>query len=150
MIDAQAFRTNHLVYGLTDEQLACIAAFATEQHFAEGEVLCRQGERGDELFILLEGRLRVQLQDGDELAELGPGSVVGEMGLIEPRPRSATVVAIEPSLVAAVSKSELRQELITDGNLGFLVLCNINRVLGDRLRQADDRLGTLMGTAVQA
>ena len=85
-----------------------------------------------------------------ELAELTPGSVVGEMGLIEPRNRSATVVAREESRVAAISQTDLRQLLVTDGNLGFIVLCNITRVLSDRLRQADEKLGTLMATAIQA
>ena len=150
MLDPQAIKNNHLVYGLSDEELARIAGMATEKNFGKGEYLCRQGESGGELFIVLEGRLSVQLGERERLDEIGPGSVVGEMGLIEPRSRAASVVALEPSRVAAISKADLREELITDGNLGFIVLCNITRVLTDRLRQADEKLGLLMATAVGA
>ena len=150
MLEAQAIQNNHLVYGLSDEELGRIAGMATERRYETGDYLCRQGEIGGELFIVLEGRLRVQIGQHERLDEIGAGSVVGEMGLIEPRSRAASVVALETTRVAAISKDDLREELITDGNLGFIVLCNITRVLTDRLRQADEKLGTLMSTAVSA
>ena len=150
MLDPAAIQNNHLVYGLSDEDLVCLAEIATERTFEPGEALCRQGDVGTDLFIVLSGRLSVRFGDGEQLAELMPGSVVGEMGLVEPRNRSATVVSIETSRVAAISQTDLRQLLVTDGNLGFIVLCNITRVLSDRLRQTDEKLGTLMGTTIQA
>ena len=150
MLDPQAIKNNHLVYGLADEDLECLAEIATERTFATGESLCRQGDVGTDLFIVLSGRLSVRVGGGEQLAELSPGSVVGEMGLIEPRNRSASVVALEETRVAAISQTDLRQLLVTDGNLGFVVLCNITRVLSDRLRQTDDKLGVLMSTAVSA
>lgn len=150
MLEAKAIQNNHLVYGLSDEELGRIAEMATERVYQKDEFLCRQGEVGGELFIVLEGRLRVQVGQHEELDEIGPGAVVGEMGLIEPRSRAASVVALEKTRVAAISKADLREELITDGNLGFIVLCNITRVLTDRLRQADEKLGMLMSTAVSA
>ncbi len=149
MIDLQAIRNNYLVYGLTDEQLGCVAELAEERHVEVGEVLCREGERGDELFIVLSGHFAVKVGAGELLAEVGTGSVVGEMGLIESRPRSATVEATEPSRVAALSQRALRQELIENGDLAFLILCNVARLLSDRLRGADTKLSTLMSAANQ-
>lgn len=149
MLDPQAIQNNYLVYGLTDDQLRSVSDLANERILVEGEMLCRQGESGGELFIVLDGRFCVQTSEGDELAEIGPNSVVGEMGLIESRPRSASVQALTDARVAAIRSSDLREEMVTDGHLGFLVLCNITRVLSERLRQADQKLDTLMGTTIR-
>lgn len=149
MLDLTSIQNNYLVYGLTPEQLASVAEIATERFLKPGEMLCRQGEVGGELYIVLEGNLSVQTGEGERLAEVGPNSVVGEMGLIESRPRSASVQATEPCRVAAIRSTDLREVMVTDGNLGFLVLCNITRVLSERLRQADQKLDTLMTTAMR-
>lgn len=150
MLDKNSIRNNYLVYGLTDDQLGSVAALAKERSLNAGDVLCRQGEVGGELFIVLEGQLSVETSDGEHLAAVGPNSVVGEMGLVDTRPRSATVVASAPSRVAAIRSSDLREEMVTDGHLGFLVLCNITRVLSERLRQADAKLDALMETSIRS
>ena len=150
MLDPQAIQNNYLVYGLTEDQLQGIARLATSRDLAPGETLCHEGERADEVFIVREGHFEVKGGNGERLAEIGAGSVIGEMGLIDPRPRSATVVATESARVVALPTSDLRQELVTDGNLGFVVLCNIARLLSERLRQTDTKLATLMGASVEA
>jgi CRP-like cAMP-binding protein len=150
VLDKNAIRNTYLVYGLTDDQLGSVAELATERSLEAGEVLCRQGEVGGELFIVLEGHLSVETSEGERLADVGPNSVVGEMGLVDARPRSATVVASEKSRVAVIRSSDLREEMVTDGHLGFLVLCNITRVLSDRLRHADAKLDALMETSIRS
>jgi CRP-like cAMP-binding protein len=149
VLDKNSIRNNYLVYGLTDDQLGSVAALANERNLMAGEVLCRQGEVGGELFIVLDGELSVETAEGERLASVGPNSVVGEMGLVDTRPRSATVVASQASRVAAIRSSDLREEMVTDGHLGFLVLCNITRVLSDRLRHADAKLDALMETSIR-
>ena len=57
-----------------------------------GEALITQGEEGQDLFLLLDGVVDVEI-DGDEVAELGPGALIGEMALLEDAPRSADVLA---------------------------------------------------------
>jgi hypothetical protein len=66
---------------------------------AAGEVLTQQGEPGGELFLLLDGVLRVDV-DGEPVAELGPGAVLGERALLEGGKRTSTVTAVTPSRVA--------------------------------------------------
>lgn len=144
MLKLEEIRHNYLVYGLTDDQLMRVASHAEERRLPAGTVLCHQGEQGGELFIVLEGKLSIQSGDGERLAEVGENSVVGEMGLVDSRPRSATVVSASDVRIAAIPSSALREEMVEDGHLGFLVLCNITRVLSDRLRQADSRLNALM------
>jgi len=83
--------------------------------FYAGEVVVREGEAGDDLWIVVSGRLRVVTTDagGAEktLAELGMGETVGEMSVISREPRSATVYAIRDSLLAKLSNAAFYQML---------------------------------------
>jgi len=71
-----------------------------------GEALTRQGDEGDELYLLLDGVLAVDV-DGEVLAELGPGAVLGERALLEGGLRTATLVARTPCKVAVARADEL-------------------------------------------
>jgi CRP-like cAMP-binding protein len=82
--------------GLEPEDLAELARAGRESWFTQGETLCREGEIGDELFVLLTGEVTVLRRDGDVdrvVAVEGPGSVIGELAVLDPAPRNATVVA---------------------------------------------------------
>jgi hypothetical protein len=71
-----------------------------------GEALVRQGESGSEVFLLLDGVLRVE-EDGTRLAEYGPGALLGERAHLEGGTRTSTLVAITPCRVAAVEAAKL-------------------------------------------
>ncbi len=71
-----------------------------------GEALVRQGERGSEVFLLLDGVLRVE-EDGVRLAEYGPGALLGERAALEQGLRTSTLVAVTPCRVAAVQAAQL-------------------------------------------
>lgn len=71
-----------------------------------GDALVRQGEEGDELFLLLDGVLGVEV-DGERLAELGPGAVVGERALLEGGVRTCTLEALTPCKVAVARADEI-------------------------------------------
>jgi hypothetical protein len=88
----------------------------------QGEVLTEQGEQGDELFLLLDGVLRVEV-DGEALAEIGPGAVLGERAILEAGRRTASLTAVtactvaeaprnsvEPSVLDEVSRSHRRED----------------------------------------
>jgi len=82
---------------LSPEDLQRIASVATERWFDEGEPLVREGEPGDELFVIVEGRVRVvhRATDGTErtLRTYGEGDHIGELAVLRSQPRVATVVA---------------------------------------------------------
>jgi hypothetical protein len=82
---------------LEPEDLQRVAAVADERSFAAGEVIVREGEVGDELFVLLEGTVHVERVEPDGstrmLRTYGPGDHVGELAVLLERPRVATVVA---------------------------------------------------------
>src|SRR5919202_769001 len=74
---------------------------AAESELEPGETLVEQGDPGDELYLLLDGVLSVEV-DGDEVAEVGPGALLGERALLEGGKRMATLRATTPCRVAVV------------------------------------------------
>ena len=74
-----------------------------------GEVLLRQGDAGDDLYVVLAGRLAISIERpgaGSALIdEIGPGGLVGEMALLTGQPRTATARAVEPSDLARLSRA---------------------------------------------
>lgn len=81
-----------LFSGCSKRELRDIASLTTEVDFTKGTVLTRQGDPGDECFVIVQGTVDVAI-DGMTLAELEPGQIVGEMSLLDQGPRTATVTA---------------------------------------------------------
>ncbi len=73
---------------------------------AEGEVLVREGEAGDDLFLLLDGLLAVEVHD-EAVAEVGPGAVLGERSILEGGARTATLRAVTPAKVAVAPVDQI-------------------------------------------
>jgi hypothetical protein len=82
-----------------------------------GERLTVQGERGEELFLLLDGVLRVEV-DGEPVAEVGPGAVLGERALLEHGLRTATLVAKTRCVVAVADRSTLSPDALAQLSVG--------------------------------
>lgn len=72
----------------------------------EGSILITQGQPGGTIYLILDGMLRVSV-DGEEVAELGPGAIVGERSVVEGGTATATVTAMTPVRAAAIPASEL-------------------------------------------
>jgi len=81
-----------LFQGLDDHALREIGAAVSEESVEAGRVLVREGDYSQDLTIIDEGTARVQ-REGQELAQLGPGDMFGEAGLLQKSMRNATVVA---------------------------------------------------------
>ena len=88
-------------------ELAEIASLADEIDLREGKELTRQGERGREFFVLIDGEADVR-QDGKRLRKLGPGDFFGEIALVSRIPRTATVVATSPVRALVVTDRAFR------------------------------------------
>jgi len=93
------------VFAMLDESdVQLLAANATRAREPRGMVLSREGERGDELVVVLEGEVEVR-HEATVLATLGPGDIVGEMALVtDSTRRNATVVAVSPVVVAYLAR----------------------------------------------
>jgi hypothetical protein len=91
-----ALRAVPLFATLPPEDLACLARAALEKNFGPQEVLFHEGDDGDEVFVLLSGEVAILRKMGDEdkiVHREQAGGFVGEMAVIDPAPRAATVVA---------------------------------------------------------
>ena len=88
---------------LSTAQLAHVAPFVDEVDVEPGQVLIEQDSFAQELIIIVDGAAEVT-RDGDHLRDVGPGEVIGEIGLLDGGPRTATVTAREPTTVLSISK----------------------------------------------
>jgi signal transduction histidine kinase len=96
---------------------------------AAGEVIFRQGDAGDRLYVVLSGTFRISTADDFELNTIGPGGFVGEIALLDGGPRSATVSCVESGEMFALSRSAFVQLLQTSPALLSSVLENLTRMV---------------------
>ena len=93
---------------LSDEEAKRLAAFATETSVADGQILMKQGDYSTELIGIEEGTADV-IRDGQKIASLKQGDLIGEMGLLEHEPRNADVIATSPMRVMKLTHWEIRR-----------------------------------------
>ena len=86
-------RPIELFKSLTPRQLSDVAEEMTKRHFAAGDTIIREGEPGEEFFLVSEGEVEV-VRAEHEVARMGPGDFFGELALISGEPRNATVIAV--------------------------------------------------------
>ena len=101
--------------------------------FSNREIVCEHGTRSAEMYILLNGKLVVTAPDATPLTTLSPVTIVGEMGLVTGRPRSATVIAEGPSSVFEISKLKFDIVLKKYPEIGSIIYRNIIHILSQRL-----------------
>jgi CRP/FNR family transcriptional regulator, cyclic AMP receptor protein len=92
---------------LKKKDLELVAQQCDEIDVPAGKALARQGELGDEFFVIEEGTAEVT-RDGQRIAELGPGDFFGEMALLEADRRNATVTAATPMTVIVMTRASFR------------------------------------------
>ena len=109
-----------------------------------GDVLVRQGEVGDCMFVLQEGEVEVlKTEDGKEAVVdvMKAGEMFGEMAIIEKQVRSATIRAITPVRVLTIDKKTFLRRVHEDPTLAL----NILKTMSNRIRKLDAELATLKG-----
>ncbi len=112
----------------SNRELGQVASIADEIDLREGKVLTRQGDRGREFFVLIEGSVEVR-KDGRKVNTLGPGDFFGEIALVSNAPRTATVTAASPVRVLVVIDRAFRRLLDQSPQIQLKVL----RALADRI-----------------
>ena len=93
---------------LSDEELAHIAAIAAEVSVPEGKELVREGDYSYDVLAIKEGTARVE-RNGEKIADLGAGDIIGEMGVLERSQRTATVTATSPMMLITLTTWDVRR-----------------------------------------
>jgi serine/threonine-protein kinase len=148
--DAKQFETfprlkgrNILFSDFSEEDLASVMQMSRRETYEPGDTILREGSGGSTMYVVVRGRVSVRKMAGAqevEIKQISAGECFGEMAVISQMPRSATVVAIRPTEVLAISGAVLRS--------ASHVLCmklyrNIASLLSDRVRQRDEQVMAL-------
>ncbi|MBS43671.1 MAG: Crp/Fnr family transcriptional regulator [Nocardioides sp.] len=143
-MDNDVLRQAPLFSELDDEAATALRASMSETRVRRGEVLFHEGDVGDRLYIVLEGKVKLgrTSADGREnlLAIQGPGQMFGELSLFDPGPRSATVTAVTDATFASLSHDDLLKWL--EGRP--VVARGLLSQLAGRLRRANDVVSDLV------
>lgn len=110
--------------------------------YEDGEVLIRQGETGDCMFVIREGEVEVLVEkDGREtlLRVAGKGELLGEMSIFEKAPRSATVRARGQVRALTIDKKNFLRRVSSDPSIAF----NVVQTLSRRIRELSDEIASL-------
>jgi len=131
--------------GLSAAEMKLLATFSTEERFRDGSMIFREGEKGDKLFIVLDGRVRISKfipGVGEEaLAVLDRGDFFGEMALIDDKARSADAKAHEAdATVLSIDRATLNEILSMDPNASLQFLNLLCRMISRRLREINEKI----------
>jgi CRP/FNR family cyclic AMP-dependent transcriptional regulator len=114
-------KTIPLFSSCTSAELKRIAAIVKEVQFAPGQTICREGETGVGLHVVVEGETKVQI-GGRTRRKLGAGAFFGEIALLDGGPRSATVVADTPVRTLSIPAWSFKTTLKANPNLALKML----------------------------
>jgi|SRR5947209_429357 len=129
-----------LLQSFDQGSLEKLAASAHERHYAAGETIFLRGDTGDCFYVIVSGRVRIVLgvSDGREmtLRHQGPGTILGEIAMLDGRARSADAMALDPATLVRISRAHFTDTLAHQPKLAqalFGALCTRLRILTDQL-----------------
>jgi CRP/FNR family transcriptional regulator len=137
-----------LFAALDAESADTLEKVLTTRTVGRGHIVFKEGDPGDRLFIVLDGKIKIYraAADGREnlIAVLGAGERFGELSLFDPGPRTASVAAVTDATLASLDHDDLRPLLLDRPGLGVELL----RALAQRLRRTNDAMADLVFTDV--
>jgi small-conductance mechanosensitive channel/CRP-like cAMP-binding protein len=133
---------------LSEEEISDLADRARIEPFFTGETVMQQGTPGDSMYIIDQGKVKVVVtHDGrsEEIAELGPMAIIGEMALMTGASRTATVVTTEPTLFFVVDRDGFRETLLHNPRIAE----RISETLAERQAQLEETQAALHEAAIR-
>lgn len=130
----------HLLDGVDDGDIEALLEVGHEVFFAPGESIFDTGDKADAMYVVLDGEAQVDV--GGRSHRLTRGTVFGEMALVAPGRRMATVRAVEPLHVLKVDADDFRSLLLDHPQIALSML----RALALRLREAEQRIDAWMAS----
>ncbi len=124
----------------TDQDIDWLIGAGEREYVAEGSVLIQQGKPIGEVYFVLRGNFKISTVSSGEIARIGSGEIVGELSFLDSRPPTATVEALENSVVMAVPKQRVDGRLRTDTAFSSRFYRALGLLLADRLRDSVSQL----------
>jgi CRP-like cAMP-binding protein len=115
------------------EDLAAVALISTEEQRDSGDEIFSEGESGDALYLVIDGRVRVHKQDR-VIAELGERECFGEMAILDAAPRSATVTALEGTNLLKITREDFSEIMSEKPEVASGIIKVLTRRLRDAIR----------------
>ena len=151
-VTSAELRSIGLFGALSDDVLTHLANTLTVQSPEAGEVVFREGDDANAMYVVLRGEMEVLKKSkraaDARVALLGPGDWFGEMSIVDIQPRSATVRALAPSRLLRISAADLDALYRFDLRSYSLIVLNLARELSRRLRVADGILADLISNVL--
>ncbi len=133
-----------LFAALDEEAAEALRATMTDIRVEKGDTLFHEGEPGDRLFVIVDGKIKLGASSGDGretlLAVLGPGEMFGELSLFDPGPRTSTATALTPAHLMALGHDDLMPWLRGRPEVARSLL----RALAKRLRRTNEAMADLV------
>jgi hypothetical protein len=128
---------------LGDGELRKMARLFAQKLYRPGEQVFAKGDPGDEAYIVLRGKISIQLEQAASIiAELGDGKIFGEMAFLDGAPRAAFAVAAQPSILLVIKRAAFADLVRHEPTLGMVVMRNLARDLADKLRGVNEALSS--------
>ncbi len=147
MVKIEDVKNLSIFSGLNDNEINDILYRCSTKEINARDFLFHQGDRGDDMYILLKGQVEVLVDSNGELARittLGEGSVIGELAVLTSENRTATIRATEDSTLLSISKVNFKR-LIAEKHQGALRLAyNLAIIVSKRLQMMDKTFVQIM------
>lgn len=115
------------------EDLAAVAIISTEERREQGDEVFAEGEAGDALYLVIDGKVRVHKQDR-VIAELGERECFGEMAILDAAPRSATVTAVNDTNLLKLTREDFQDIMAEKPEIAMGIIKVLTRRLRDAIR----------------
>ncbi len=139
-----------LFKGLSEEELQTIDQYMGILEFDPGEVVFKEGDPGDFVCFVLDGKLNVMKKsmggEQSSVAQMTQGRAIGEMSIVDTLPRSATVIADTKCTLSVLRKADYERMIRDDPHIGIKLISHIARTLSFNLRRATGRLADILET----
>ena len=143
-IDQEVIRKAPLFTALDDAASASLLANMVSVKIAKGTILFAEGDGGDQLYVIAEGKLKLGTSSGDGrenlLSILGPGEMFGELSLFDPGPRTSTATAVTDAKLLSLGQEKLLPWLTGNPKVALQLLAR----LAQRLRRTNEAVGDLV------
>ncbi len=135
-----------LFRGLSDAERNVLAPYLDQQYLAQGQPLFSEGDPGDAFYVVLEGKVRIT-KGNTHLVDVGPGGHFGELCLARPVPRSASVTAVDRTLVFGLSRDRFNEIIRRRPGMGARLSLAVLDNVGNRLRELTERVDVVRQVA---